>query len=319
MLVEDRYGKERVRLVRVTRRAGRHDLVELTVGIRFEGDFRAAHEQGDNRNVLPTDTMKNAVYALAHAAAPGPVEAFGARLARHFLDGNPRVARVRVELAEHPWARIEVAGRPHRHSFVRAGADLRTADVTATRAGVELGSGLRDLLVLKTTGSAFAGFRKDRLTTLPETADRILSTSIDARWTWRDGVAAAEAGRSWSGVRRTLLEAFARHDESRSVQHTLHAMGEAVLARFSAVAAIRLTLPNRHCLLVNLAPFGLENRNEVFVPTDEPHGLIEATLAREERVRPRGRARPGGRGGSARTSASAAPRRSGRSGAPRPR
>jgi len=313
MLVEDRYGKERVRLLRVTRHAGRHDLVELTVGIRFEGDFRAAHEDGDNRNVLPTDTMKNAVYALAHGAAPEPVEAFGLRLARHFLDGNPQVSRVRVELTEHPWARIEVGGKPHRHAFVRAGAELRTAEVTATRSSVEVASGLRSLLVLKTSGSAFAGFRKDRLTTLSETTDRVLTTSIDACWTW-----SADPGPSWSEVRRTLLETFAAH-ESRSVQHTLHAMGEAVLARFPGVARIRLSLPNRHCLLVDLARFGLENRGEVFVPTDEPHGLIEATLAREAPVRPRARATPGAPGGSARTSGSSAPRRSGRSGAPPPR
>jgi urate oxidase len=65
VLADNNYGKQAVRLVTVRRRADRHELQDVTVGIRFEGDFTAAYADGDNSGVLPTDTMKNTVYALA--------------------------------------------------------------------------------------------------------------------------------------------------------------------------------------------------------------------------------------------------------------
>src|SRR5688572_10388011 len=106
MLVQSSYGKSRVRLVQLLRQPDRHHLVDLTVAIRFEGEYDESYTEGDNSAVLPTDTMKNTVYALAAREPVGEPEAFGARLARHFLDGNPRLTRVRIDLTEHLWARI---------------------------------------------------------------------------------------------------------------------------------------------------------------------------------------------------------------------
>ena len=277
MLGENSYGKSGIRLVKVRRRGDTHDLADLTVAVGFEGEFTAAHVNGDNADVLPTDTMKNTVYALAKDHPLADIESFGLDLAAHFLSGNPKVTRVSVTLEEHLWERLTVGERPHPHAFRRAGPETRVTLVTRTREAAAVESGLQDLLILKTTQSAFSGFRRDKYTTLKETRDRIFATSVTARWRYSStGVSFRIVGR---GVRQTLLETFAQH-ESESVQQTLYAMGEAVLERHTEVDEVRLSLPNKHHLLVDLSPFGLENRNEIFVATEEPYGLIEATLRR---------------------------------------
>jgi urate oxidase len=277
MLGNNSYGKSGIRLVKVVRRPDRHEIVDLTAAVRFEGEFAAAHTFGDNTDILPTDTMKNTVYALAKDHRLDSIESFARDLAAHFLAGNPQVARVTVTLEEHPWEPLAVHGAPHPHAFRRAGEETRTARVTRARNGETVEAGLDGLLVLKSAQSAFSGFRRDRYTTLRDTRDRVFATSVSARWHYGEtDIAFAEVS---SAVRQNLLEAFAEH-ESESVQHTLHAMGEAVLASRREVDEIRLSLPNKHHLLADLSPFGLENRNEVFVATEEPYGLIEATLVR---------------------------------------
>jgi urate oxidase len=277
MLAQSSYGKSRVRLVQVLRRADRDDVRDLTVDIRFEGDFDRAYTDGDNTAVLPTDTMKNTVYALAARNPVREPEAFGASLANHFLERNPDLRRVRIGLTEHHWGPIAVAGREQGHAFVRTSPETRTASISASRRRMIVGAGVADLVILKSAGSAFSGFPRDELTTLPETRDRLLATSLTASWRYADPGAATAS--TWHGARQTLLQAFAEH-RSESVQHTLHAMGQAVLDTIADIKAIRLLMPNRHHLPVDLSPFGLENRNEIFVATEEPYGLIEATIAR---------------------------------------
>jgi urate oxidase len=272
------YGKSRVRLVRITRREETHHLKDISVDIQFEGDFEEAHTRGDNRKLLPTDTMKNTVYALAAQRPVGEIEEFGVRLAEHFLGTNPQVRNVRVGLREKLWVRIPVRGQPHPWAFVGGGPERRTALVSATRAGHSTQAGIEDLQVLKSHQSAFEGYIKGPYTTLPETRDRIFATAVKANWSYsRHDVA---FGRCWEGVRTVLLEAFAQHP-SESVQHTLFAMAGAVLEAFGEIDAIRLSMPNHHHLPVNLEPFGIENHNEVFVATDEPQGLIEAVVRRD--------------------------------------
>jgi urate oxidase len=277
MLAETAYGKSHVRLVKVSRRGDRHDLKDLTVAIRFEGEYDQSYTDGDNSGVLPTDTMKNTVYALAAEDAVDEPDAFGLRLARHFLGRNPRLARVRIDLTEHPWGRIVVGNREHGQAFVRQGGESRSATIEGDRTKLAVGAGIADLVVLKSSHSAFAGFLRDEYTTLADTQDRLLATSLSAIWWYRDlGI---EYGEAWRAVRQTLLETFAGHD-SKSVQHTLHGMGQAVLDSFDNITAIRLVMPNKHHLPFDLVRLGLQNRNEIFVPTDEPFGLIEATLVR---------------------------------------
>lgn len=274
-LGENNYGKQRVRILQVARRPDRHDIKELSLGIRLEGDFESAHSKGDNRKVLPTDTMKNTVYVLAKQHAIESPEAFGLRLADHFLSRNPQVSCVRVEAAQTLWSRLFVEGKPHPHTFTSSTNEKRTASLAATREEKTLHAGVDGLVVLKTTDSAFENFLKDDCTTLKEDRDRILATSIHAAWLYRDNPADFDS--TWHSVKQTLLESFAGHG-SESLQHTLYAMGEAVLKKFTGIREIHLSLPNKHYNLVNLSPFHLDNPKEIFLPTDEPHGLIEATL-----------------------------------------
>ena len=277
-IIHDNYGKSRVRLIKVARSRDVHELQNLTVNIALEGDFDAIHMDGDNSLCLPTDTMKNTVYVLAgQTEEVEEVDAFGQRLAKHFIENNDHISRVRIDIVEHGWNRMKFDGREHDHSFVRGSDEKRTASINATRESVTVESGVEDLIVLKTTRSGFVGFIKDEYTTLPEVSDRIFSTAIKASWTYADAGDATDA--AFHDIRRTILETFAGHD-SLSVQHTLYAMGDAVLAKYAEVKEIAFSLPNIHCLPVDIAKFGLKNDNRIFVPTDEPHGLIEARLTR---------------------------------------
>jgi len=275
-----RYGKARVRLVRVRRRGDIHDVREFTVRVMCEGDFDETYTTGDNARVLPTDTMKNTVYGLAREYELERAELFGETLARDFLATHAPITRVTVDLEEHPWVRIRVAGargpEPHPHAFER-GTGVWTATVVADRRGVTFASGVRDLTIMKTAGSGFEGYPKDRFTTLPETRDRIFATSVAATWQWSKPP--ADFAVANSQVRDAMLAAFAT-EYSPSVQFTLRVMAEAAMAKVPEVERVSLSLPNKHCLLVDLKPFGLDNPNEVFVATDEPHGLIEGTFAR---------------------------------------
>ncbi len=277
-LIDNRYGKSRVRLLHAERDGGRHMVRDFTVDIQLEGDYEAAYALGDNRAVLPTDTMKNTVYALAGEAAPGEPEAFGLRLARHFLRHNAEALAARVTLRERPWRRLHVGDQPHNHAFEREAGGERIAAVRCTRQESRVESGLDGLVVLKSTGSAFTDFRRDRYTTLRDASDRVFATEVRADWTYDSEK--VDWGACFESIRVALLGAFAAHDESQSVQHTLWKMGEAALSACPEMARIHLALPNLHHLLVDLQPFGLDNRQQVFVATSEPHGLIEATLER---------------------------------------
>jgi urate oxidase len=278
-LIQNNYGKSRVRLMKVSRRGDWHELQNINVKIAFEGDFDDIHVTGDNSECLPTDTMKNTVYALAAQSDDiEEIESFGLRLAKHFLTGNEQVSRVSIDIIEHKYTRIPIDGEPHAHSFTKSGGEKRTTRIRMTRDETLVESGLEDLTVIKTTKSGFAGFKKDKLTTLPEVTDRIFCTSVKANWRYESAEAATEE--LWTAVRQTILDTFAEHD-SLSVQHTLHAMGEAVLQNHPAVAEISFSLPNIHCIPVDVTRFGEENRNAIFWPTEEPHGLIEGTLRRE--------------------------------------
>jgi len=278
-LIHNNYGKSRVRLMKVSRRGDWHELQNINVKIAFEGDFDDIHSGGDNSKCLPTDTMKNTVYALAAQTDEiEEIECFGLRLARHFLTENEQVSRVSIDIIEHKYTRIPTGGEPHPHSFTKSGGEKRTTSVRMTRDGTSVESGLEDLTVIKTTRSGFAGFPKDKYTFLPETDDRIFCTSVKASWRYATPEAATEE--LWTGVRQTILDTFAAHD-SLSVQHTLHAMGEAVLDDHPAIAEISFSLPNIHCIPVDVTRFGEENKNAIFLPTEEPHGLIEGRLRRE--------------------------------------
>ena len=279
VLVANRYGKSAIRLARVVRHADRHELRDLTIAIQFEGAYAAAYQDGDNSAVLATDTMKNTVYCLAKEQGVGEPEEFALALGRHFLAASAEAERVRVEITEQPWSRIAVGNRPHPHAFTPAAEGERTAVADCGREQHRLTSGLRNLVLLKTTGSGFSGFPRDRFTTLPETDDRILATAVEATWRYDTAPAPPDYGACWRTARRRLIETFAEHD-SRSVQHTIWVLGEAVLEALPEIEEIHLRLPNRHHLPVDLTAFGLDGAGEIFVATEAPYGLIEGTLRR---------------------------------------
>jgi urate oxidase len=274
-LGENNYGKQRVRLLKRSKRDSRYDIQELTLGIRLEGDFETAHTQGDNRKILPTDTMKNTVYALARRYSIESPEQFCLLLLEHFLSRNSQVSRAQIDASETLWMRIPAAsGQFHPHTFTRSSEEKRTASVRGSREEKTVSAGIEGLVVLNATNSAFEHFLRDEYTTLKEDRNRILATVIRAGWTYR---ASMRFDETWNGVRQALLETFAAHD-SESLQQTLYAMAEAILKRFQDIREISLSLPNKHYNLADLSPLGLDNPGELFLPTDEPHGLIEATL-----------------------------------------
>jgi urate oxidase len=281
VLGDNQYGKAETHVVRVARAGAdgkTHEIKDLNVSVALVGDFAASHLEGDNTNVLPTDTQKNTIFAFAKQPI-GEIEDFALRLARHFVGEFAPIYRARVSIEEYPWARITVGGKPHPHAFVQAGSEKRTATVTCTDDAAWVVSGISDLVLLKSTGSEFHGYIKDRFTTLPETRDRILATSVVALW--RHAGIQTDWAESFAETRRILLEAFAvKH--SLALQQTLYAMGESVLTARREVAEVRLTMPNRHHYVVDLSPFGLANENEVFYASDRPYGLIEGTVTRDD-------------------------------------
>jgi urate oxidase len=277
MLAENNYGKSGIRLVKVARHGDRHEIHDLTVAVSLEGSFVEAHVLGDNSAVLPTDTMKNTVYVMARSHPLDSIESFALELSKHFLDESPAASVARVEIAAHPWERLPMGSGGHPHAFRKPGGETRTAKVTRTRDGFEVRAGIEGLTILKSARSAFKGFFRNRYTTLKETEDRIFATRLTALW--RYGSRDTSYSLLARAVRATLLETFADH-ASASVQHTLHAMGEAALDRHPEIDEIRLSMPNKHHILADLSPFGLDNANEVFVATEEPFGLIEGTLRR---------------------------------------
>lgn len=274
----NRYGKAEIRMVHVDRSTSDHVLTDLNVSVALSGDLDAAHTDGDNSNVLPTDTQKNTVYAFAAEQGVGAIEDFGLRLARHFVT-TPSISRAVVTIGAYPWRRLGP------HSFERDGSETRTARVTVSTDDEHVISGVTDLVLMNTTDSEFVGYIKDRYTTLPEATDRILATSVTAAWRHAPPGAGGSAGNwdaSYAGARKALADAFTG-TYSRALQETLFAMGRAVLAGDSGLAEIRLSLPNRHHFLVDTAPFGLGNEGAVFHADDRPYGLIEATVRDDER------------------------------------
>ena len=276
----NRYGKSRIRLVTVDRSMDRHEMRDLTVDVSLEGDFTAAHVDGDNANIVATDTMKNTVYALAREHLTGPPEVLGLAVARHFA-AYPQVDKAVITLRQHGWTRIPLASGGSPDAFTRSGDLTRVAIVAASAGGATVEAGIEDLTVMKTTRSAFTGFERDKWTTLPEADDRIMSTKISAVWGY--GETAAEPGfdfdAAFDGARSTLLTVLAEHS-SPSVQTSVWIMATAMLAADPAMDWVRMVLPNLHHWTVNLEPFGLENRDMVYVSTTEPHGLIDATVRR---------------------------------------
>jgi len=269
----NRYGKSAIRLVRVDRSDDGDRVRDLTVAIALEGDFAASYVDGDNSLVVATDTMKNTAYALAAEHLTGAIETYAAALGRHFLEDS-QVSTVTVSIDEFAWRPIGSAP----DAFTRDRTSTRTCVVAMSRDGLTVDAGIADLVVMKTSKSAFSGFPRDEYTTLAETDDRLLATKVSAVWRYLDGVS-VDYDASFEAVSRTLLEVFAEHF-SVSVQASIWIIGQAIVERHPEVAEITMTLPNLHHWLADIERFGIANDRQVYVSTTEPHGLIQATVRR---------------------------------------
>jgi urate oxidase len=277
-LAENRYGKSRVRLSRITRLADRHLFNEWTVHVMLEGDFTASYTEADNSKVLPTDTMKNTVYYVARGSKAETIESFAMEYGDYLLDNHAQITKVSVSVEEKSWERMIVNGAQEATTFKLNGPELQIVHAVRLRGGTwEIESGVNGLTILKTTNSAFTGYVQDKLTTLKPAMDRIFGTSATALWEYASP--APDYAQIRARITAALLSEFAAH-KSMSVQHTLFDMGKAALVAAPEIARIHLSMPNLHHLLANLEPFGLDNPNHIFVPIDEPHGTIEATVER---------------------------------------
>jgi urate oxidase len=278
-LGDNRYGKSRVRVMKVDRSEPRHRVYEWNAEVWLKGDFADCFENGDNRRILPTDTIKNTVYSLARSSSAENIEGFATELTTYFITNQPQVEEAGVRIRSTHWTHITVGGKEHGSAFVQSGPAAETTTVVYPRNGpTTVTSGITDLAILKTAKSAFAGYIRDSLTTLKETNDRLLGTLATAEWTYSTPFPNFKDARYY--ITDALLGAFALHD-SMSVQQTMFAMGKAALNAEPAITNIYLKMPNKHCNLVDLSAFGQDNPNIIFVPTDEPHGSIEACIRRE--------------------------------------
>jgi urate oxidase len=279
ILGDNQYGKAESRLVRIYRDTARHEIRDINVSTALRGPFAPAHLEGDQSNVLPTDTQKNTAYAFAKSKGVESIEQFGLTLARHFVHDVGPVEGARVEVEEYAWSRAVVDGVEHNHTWTRTGAETRTAAVTVDATGDYVIGGLKDLVLLKSTGSEFAGFLVDEFTTLAETHDRVMATSLIARWRFTQTDVAWDD--IYVGIKALLIKQFATL-QSLALQQTLWHMGRAVLEAYPFIAEIRLSAPNKHHFAVDLDPFELDNPGEVFFAADRPYGLIQATVTRDD-------------------------------------
>lgn len=277
-LGENRYGKSRVRVMKVVRHETHHAMKEWNVRVLLHGNFETCFTQGDNSNILPTDTMKNTVYYLARESNAATLEEFAVEIVQFLLDDNPQVSKASVEVEEKNWQQILIDGQPHPTAYQLGGPELQTAEVIQERGSTpQVISGIDGLTILKTTKSAFTGYIKNAQTTLPESTDRIFGTRATIDWEYLETPGDYAAIRTT--VLKTLLKVFAEHD-SLSVQHTLYDIGTAILTAAPSLARVKLTMPNLHSNLVDLSRFGQTNPNQIFIPIDEPHGYIEAVIER---------------------------------------
>ena len=280
ILGKNQYGKAENRVVRIYRDTPRHEIHDVNVSTCLRGDFSAAHLAGDQSEVLPTDTQKQTAYAYAKEKGLTSIEEYGLALARHFVHDVEPVLGARIEIDEYAWERAVVDGAEHDHTWIRKGQEVRTASITVDDEGEWVVGGLKDLVILKSTGSEFAGFLSDPYTILEPTHDRVMATSLVAQWRFTTATD-VDWDEVYVGVKAHLVKQFAVV-QSRALQQTLFQMGKAVLEAYPAIAELRLSAPNKHHFVYDLSPFGLENPGEVFHADDRPYGLIQATVTRSD-------------------------------------
>jgi urate oxidase len=272
------HGESRLRMLRIVRRGDRHDPRELTVSFRFEGDFAGAFREGRPDGLLPGEAVKNLVHATARESGGSEIEVFGLALCERVLAAHPHVTRARVEIAEQSWARLEAGGKAQMQAFMAGTPERRAATVTSNGTQIAVVAGIEHLALMRTRGFApphSPGVEDDGTS---DGLQRLLVGTLTARWAYTTGD--VTFGPYRQGVRAALIDTFAWHP-GRSVQHTLYAMADVVLASYQEISSIALALHERPYRPADLFGAGIENPDELFIAAEEPLGVVEVTVERE--------------------------------------
>jgi len=280
-LVSNRYGKTAVRVLKVDKTPGKHIVHDYSVQVLLEGDFADVYKTGNNAKVVPTDTVKNTCYVIADRIKFSSPEEYAFALGKHFLATYPWVDRTNVRVKSALWDRMVFGNKPHEHSFSKSSPEIRLTHVVLTRSDTTIRSGIKNLIIMKTTESGFVGYNKDKYTTLQETTDRIFATSVSCKWTFGPVSASTDFNKIWEAARNTIFDLFA-HTYSKSVQETQMQISQEIINKVPEIVEVASSMPNKHSFMFNLEPFGLKNTNTVFQSIEEPSGLIESVVRRQK-------------------------------------
>lgn len=265
-----------MRVLRLAGRGGRHDPRELTIACRFEGDFAAAFRDGRPQGPVPGDALCNAILREVRRAGPAELEEIGLALCRHLLDAHAPLTRVRVDLVERGWTRLEAGGRPQDRAFAAGPPETKEAAVTSNGTQVAIVAGLGHLSLMRTSGFAPEGELPDDGSA--DALPRLLVAGLAARWTYSSADVTFRAFRQ--GVRSAIVDAFSSH-RGPSVQHTLYAIADIVLATYDEIREVSLSLAERPYRPVDLLPEHPSDTCDLFVALDEPVGTVEVTVERD--------------------------------------
>ena len=294
-IIDRAYGKSWVKLLHLKRDGLVHHIRELEVDTYLTLDSDKDYKEGDNRDIVATDSQKNTVYLLAKKFGVGESpEHFAQLVAKHFIRQYDWVNTARVRVQQHPWKRIKSQGKDHNHAFVSEPVMERYAEATVYRNNFKANviSGLKGLRVLKTTQSGFVDFVNDDYRSLPDQTDRIFSTIVEAEWEYSSTNNLCFNG-AFDKVVQLIMRYFAgepvRGLFSPSVQQTQYLIEKAALEGIPQMEWMRMAMPNKHYFNVDLSKFprtvsGMERgeaNDEVFLPVDKPSGMITAKLGRK--------------------------------------
>lgn len=263
-------------MLRVVRRGDRHDPRDLTVSVRFEGAFDTAFIEGRTEGLLPGETIKNIVHRAARRHGAAEIEELALALAKEIVERQPRMSRVRIEIEEQLWQRLQAGGRVQAQAFLAGSAEQRLAVVTTNGSKTSVVAGITGLHVMRSAGFAPPPREADD-DGVHDGMQRLLVGTLSARWTYTSGDVTFGVYRQ--GVRAAIVDTFAWH-QSQSVQHALYAVAEVMLSTYEEIADVTLAFHERPYRPADLFAAGTENRDELFVVVDEPVGVVEVTVER---------------------------------------
>ena len=216
---------------------------------------------------------------MTRARGAGELEELGLALAAEVFERQPRMARVRFELTEHPWQRLEAGGKAQAQAFLATSPEQRIATVTSNGSRVSVVAGIGDMTVMRTAGFAHSS-RPGEPPDDSGASDRLqplLVGALSVRWTYTSGDITFGVYRQ--AIRNAVLDTLA-WNRSQSVQHMLYTIADVVLGTCHEIADVTLRFCERPFRPADLFAAGAENPDELFVVVDEPVGVAEVTVER---------------------------------------